>query len=94
MARGRRALAVAAAVVCASAVLSSGGRHASVAAAHSHYSMSNSGRSLAASAAAPASSITSADVEKTILSLIEAAEIQASVSDSMVRREKERKKSN
>ena len=43
MARGRRALAVAAAVVCASAVLGSGGRHASVAAAHSHSSASEFG---------------------------------------------------
>lgn len=83
MACGRRALIVAAAVVCASAVLG-GGRHASVAAAAPSL---HSGRSLAASAAAPASSITSADVEKTTLALLEAAELQAAVSDSMVRRE-------
>jgi len=82
MACGRRALVVAAAVVCASAVLG-GGRHASVAAAAPSL---HSGRSLAASAAAPASSITSADVEKTTLALLEAAELQAAVSDSMVRR--------
>ena len=83
MACGRRALIVAAAVVCASAVLG-GGRHASVAAAAPSL---HSGRSLAASAAAPASSITSADVEKTTLALLEAAELQAAVSDSMVTRE-------
>ena len=86
--RGRKALVVAAAVVCASAVL--GGRHASVAAAAAHSSSaSNSGRSLAASVAAPASSITSADVEKTTLALLEAAELQAAVSESMVREKEE-----
>jgi len=88
MACGRRALIVAAAVVCASAVLG-GGRHASVAAAAPSL---HSGRSLAASAAAPASSITSADVEKTTLALLEAAELQAAVSDSMVTREGEKKR--
>lgn len=96
MGRGCRALVVAAVVCASAAVLGVGGRHGAVAAAPTSSaasagtSASASGRSLAATDRAPSSSITSADVQKTTLALLEAAELQAAVSDSMVREKRER----
>lgn len=84
MGRARRAFVVVAAVACASAL--GGRRHGAIAvAAASSGASGTSGAGRSLTATAPSSSITSADVKKTTLALLEAAELQAAISDSVVR---------